>query len=76
LVATAHGVRASLLHQALEWPDLRERFAAAAGDRRAHAQMVIRLGYGPEGPASPRRAARQTVDVEKNDGALSVPLPR
>ncbi|WP_328834504.1 hypothetical protein OHT77_03155 [Streptomyces sp. NBC_00252] len=25
LVTTAHGVRASLLHQALEWPDLRDQ---------------------------------------------------
>ncbi|AZP15413.1 Acg family FMN-binding oxidoreductase [Streptomyces aquilus] len=68
LVATAHGVRASLLHQALEWPDLREQSASTADDRRAHAQMVIRLGYGPEGPATPRRSARQMVD----EGALSV----
>ncbi|MFC8348404.1 Acg family FMN-binding oxidoreductase [Streptomyces sp. NPDC057280] len=76
LVATAHGVRASLLHQALEWPDLREQFAATGDGRRAHAQMVVRLGYGPEGPASPRRSARQTVDVAADDGTLSVPLPR
>ncbi|MFI6624996.1 Acg family FMN-binding oxidoreductase [Streptomyces sp. NPDC050528] len=58
LVATAHGVRASLLHQALEWPDLREHLA---DDRREHAQMVLRLGYGPQGPASPRRTARQVL---------------
>ncbi|MFI8071685.1 Acg family FMN-binding oxidoreductase [Streptomyces sp. NPDC086033] len=54
LVATAHGVRASLLHQGLEWPDLREQLAPSADARPSHAQMVIRLGYGPEGPASPR----------------------
>ncbi|MFJ9898361.1 Acg family FMN-binding oxidoreductase [Streptomyces sp. NPDC091280] len=58
LVATGHGVRASLLHQALEWPDLREQLADG---RRAHPQMVVRLGYGPEGPASPRRSARQAL---------------
>ncbi|MFE2422972.1 Acg family FMN-binding oxidoreductase [Streptomyces hokutonensis] len=58
LVATAHGVRASLLHQALEWPDLREQLADS---RRAHVQMVLRLGYGPQGPASPRRTARQAM---------------
>ncbi|MFI2435899.1 Acg family FMN-binding oxidoreductase [Streptomyces sp. NPDC018693] len=55
LVATAHGVRASLLHQALEWPDLRADLASAPAHGRAHAQMVLRLGYGPEGAASPRR---------------------
>jgi hypothetical protein len=55
LIATAHGVRASLLYQALEWSDLREQLTAPTDARPSHAQMVIRLGYGPEGPASPRR---------------------
>ncbi|MFD4560109.1 Acg family FMN-binding oxidoreductase [Streptomyces sp. NPDC058469] len=59
LVATAHGVRASLLHQALEWPDLREQLADG---RREHAQMVLRLGYGRQGPASPRRSAGQSLE--------------
>ncbi|KPI05292.1 nitroreductase [Actinobacteria bacterium OK074] len=58
LVATAHGLRASLLHQALEWPDLREQLVTRSGARCDHAQMVIRLGYGPEGPPTPRREAR------------------
>jgi hypothetical protein len=59
LVATTHGVRASLLHQALEWPDLREQLADG---RREHAQMVLRLGYGPQGPASPRRTVGQSLE--------------
>jgi hypothetical protein len=54
LLATAHGIRASLLHQALEWPDLRERLMPSTDARPRHAQMVIRFGYGPGGPASPR----------------------
>ncbi|WP_028804005.1 Acg family FMN-binding oxidoreductase [Streptomyces sp. 142MFCol3.1] len=54
LVATAHGVRASLLHQALEWPDLRDQLVPLTDARHSHAQMVIRLGYGPQGPSSPR----------------------
>ncbi|WP_406155003.1 nitroreductase family protein [Streptomyces sp. NBC_00882] len=54
LVATAYGIRASLLHQALEWPDLAERLMPSPDTHPSHAQMVIRLGYGPEGPASPR----------------------
>ncbi|MGY0056400.1 hypothetical protein ACWY4P_07560 [Streptomyces sp. LZ34] len=51
LVATAHTARAALLHQALEWPDLRW---ALSDNRRApdHVQMLIRLGYGPAGPAA------------------------
>ena len=59
LVATAHGVKASLLHQALEWPDLREHLADG---QRQHAQMVFRLGYGPQGPASPRRSVGQSLE--------------
>ncbi|MET7480400.1 nitroreductase family protein [Streptomyces sp. NPDC005648] len=62
LVATVHGVRASLLHQALEWSDLRERLVGDPVDGRLHAQMVIRLGYGPQGPATPRRTAAQALE--------------
>jgi hypothetical protein len=54
LVATAHDIRASLLHQALEWPDLRRQLRSSTEARPAHAHMLIRLGYGPEGPPSPR----------------------
>ncbi|MFF5158170.1 Acg family FMN-binding oxidoreductase [Streptomyces sp. NPDC000348] len=62
LVATAHGLRASLLHQALEWPDLRRRLENPADHGPSgRVQMVLRLGYGPEGPASPRRTARDVT---------------
>ncbi|TLS45341.1 hypothetical protein FE633_14760 [Streptomyces montanus] len=64
LVATAHDVRASLLHQALEWPDLRDQLGQVPDDRHTHAQMVLRLGYGPEGPPSPRRTAQQALAEE------------
>ena len=57
LGATAHGLRASLLHQALEWPDLREQLAPLPRDRRGHAQMVIRLGTARRG--RPPRVARR-----------------
>ncbi|MEV0533556.1 nitroreductase family protein [Kitasatospora sp. NPDC050463] len=61
LEATVHGVRASLLHQVMEWPEL--RWAA----REPHlgpeyVQMLIRLGYGPEGTATPRLAAADVLD--------------
>ncbi len=61
LLATAHGLQASLLHQAMEWPDLRWSLR----DPRhgpGHPQMLIRLGYGPEGAATPRRAAVDVLD--------------
>ncbi|KUO10356.1 Acg family FMN-binding oxidoreductase [Streptomyces sp. DSM 15324] len=63
LVATVHGVRTSLLHQALEWPDLRRQLEPSTNAGSARAQMVIRLGYGPEGPASPRRDVRGTLEA-------------
>ena len=68
LVATAHGVKASLLHQALEWPDLREHLTDG---QRQHAQMVLRLGYGRQGPASPRRSVGQSL--EQNSQPTAVP---
>jgi nitroreductase len=62
LTATAHGVRTSLLHQALEWPDLRARLRPLSDDPRSHPQMVIRLGYGPEGPPTPRQPAVRVLE--------------
>ncbi len=53
LVATDQGLRASLMHQPMEWPDLRDALTLAPG----HAHILIRLGYGLEGPSAPRRAA-------------------
>ncbi|MFC8358542.1 Acg family FMN-binding oxidoreductase [Streptomyces griseorubiginosus] len=63
LVATAHGMRASLLHQPMEWPDLRTELNPVP-EHAGHAQMLIRLGYGPEGPATPRRTPRAVSDPD------------
>ncbi|OIJ88500.1 Acg family FMN-binding oxidoreductase [Streptomyces colonosanans] len=60
LVATVHGVRTSMLHQAMEWPDLRA--AVGSPRRRCFPQLLIRFGYGPEGGRTPRAAARLTAD--------------
>ncbi|MFE6196132.1 Acg family FMN-binding oxidoreductase [Streptomyces sp. NPDC057838] len=67
LLATASGLRASLLHQALEWPDLRASLSPAPG-RTGHAQMIVRLGYGPDGTASPRRAPGRIVEEAPASG--------
>lgn len=61
LIATAHGLRASLLHQALEWPDLRWPLR----DRQqgpAAVQMLIQLGY-----ATPGREERAVTDEPRSD---------
>ncbi|KUF12899.1 Acg family FMN-binding oxidoreductase [Streptomyces silvensis] len=68
LAATTRGLRASLLHQALEWPDLRAQLLSEHGDRGACPQMVIRLGYGPEGPPTPRRVANHALDTDGASG--------
>jgi hypothetical protein len=60
LVATSHRVRTSMLHQAVEWPDLRWALRDVR-DRPQYVQMLIRLGYGPEGPATPRRAVGEVL---------------
>ncbi|MFC0602534.1 Acg family FMN-binding oxidoreductase [Streptomyces palmae] len=57
LTATARGVRTSLLHQPMEWFDLRTAMALP-GHRRCHPQVLIRFGYGPDGARTPRAAGR------------------
>jgi hypothetical protein len=49
LRATAHGLRTGLLYRATEWPDLR----GALPDGPGHAHMLLRIGYGVEGPGRP-----------------------
>ncbi|GAA4882759.1 Acg family FMN-binding oxidoreductase [Kitasatospora terrestris] len=62
LLLTLHGVRASMLHQALEWPDLRARMSGLCRDRCVP-QMLLRVGYGPAGFPTPRRAAAELLGL-------------
>ncbi|MBO8186466.1 Acg family FMN-binding oxidoreductase [Streptomyces spirodelae] len=55
LTATEQQVRTSILHEAMEWPDLRE--ATGLAHRRCSPQLLIRYGYGPEGARVPRASA-------------------
>ncbi|MCP9963595.1 nitroreductase [Streptomyces somaliensis] len=62
LQATQDGLSTSLNSQALEWPELRW----LVRDPRSEAawpQILIRLGYGPEVPATPRRPVAEVLDV-------------
>ncbi|MFK4266288.1 Acg family FMN-binding oxidoreductase [Streptomyces milbemycinicus] len=62
LTATLEGLSSSFVTQALEWPDLRWPLrdpVAGAG----HVHMVLRLGYGPPGPRTPRRPTRHILDI-------------
>jgi nitroreductase len=62
LEATRHGLAVSLLTQAVEHAELRW----LVRDPRAgwsEPQVVIRFGYGPEVPATPRRPVSEFIDL-------------
>jgi Nitroreductase family len=54
LTATLRRVQATVMTQPLEIPELRELFEDSAQGRAA--QVVLRLGYAPDAPATPRRS--------------------
>ncbi|MFI2368006.1 Acg family FMN-binding oxidoreductase [Streptomyces sp. NPDC018833] len=63
LQATLDGLATSLTSHALEWPELRW----AVRDPQSamgFVQMVLRLGYGETGPATPRRPVDQVLDIQ------------
>ncbi|GHE13452.1 Acg family FMN-binding oxidoreductase [Streptomyces alanosinicus] len=62
LEATSAGLATSLTSHALESPDLR-LLARDPVAGRGHVQMVLRIGYGPQGPATPRRPVRDVLDL-------------
>src|SRR5690606_11700207 len=73
LTATRHGLSASFLNQPLDLRDLRRR--RDPHHRRGHAQMIIRLGYGPHVPGSPRRPAGE-LETHHARRRLRRPAPR
>ncbi|MFF8910671.1 Acg family FMN-binding oxidoreductase [Streptomyces olivaceoviridis] len=70
LTTTVHGVRTSLLHQAMEWPDLRA--ATSLSHQRRHPQLLVRFGYGPDGGRTPR-ARQQALPGAENRQTRQVP---
>ncbi|MFE9255306.1 Acg family FMN-binding oxidoreductase [Streptomyces sp. NPDC006879] len=62
LQATVDGLVASMTSQPLEWPELRWA-ARDPSSAMGHVHMVIRLGYGPQGPATPRRPVSEVLDI-------------
>ncbi|MFF1567938.1 Acg family FMN-binding oxidoreductase [Streptomyces sp. NPDC058293] len=63
LQATLGGLATSLMSQPLEWPELRSSVrdpSSAIG----FVHMVFRLGYGPQGAATPRRPVTEVLSFE------------
>ncbi|MEE1784945.1 nitroreductase family protein [Streptomyces sp. SP17BM10] len=67
LLATAHGLRVSVLHQAVEYAETRWHLRGP-DDAPEHVQLVLRLGYGPPGAATPRRPVDEILDLTGYQG--------
>ncbi|MER5207744.1 nitroreductase family protein [Streptomyces sp. NPDC002825] len=63
LRATLDGLATSLMSQPLEWPELRSD-ARDPGSTIGFVHMVIRLGYGPGGRATPRRPVSEVLTFD------------
>ncbi|MFD7443301.1 Acg family FMN-binding oxidoreductase [Streptomyces sp. NPDC059909] len=63
LLATLEGLSSSFATQALEWADLRWPLRDPVSGR-GYTQIVLRLGYGPEGPSTPRRPVKEVLDIQ------------
>ncbi|MCX4904042.1 nitroreductase family protein [Streptomyces sp. NBC_00878] len=62
LAATLADLATSLTSHPLETSDLRPLVRDPVAGK-GHVQMVLRLGYGPRGPATPRRPVRDVLEV-------------
>ncbi|PJN32348.1 nitroreductase [Streptomyces sp. CB02959] len=62
LLATRQGLVSSFATQALEWPDLRWLLRDPLSGTGC-VQMVLRLGYGPGGPRTPRRPVDEVLTI-------------
>ncbi len=62
LRAVAEGLAASFLNQPVEVPELRARLQDAIG-KSGHPQLVLRMGYGRDVPATPRRPLADVLRV-------------
>ncbi|MGY0065661.1 Acg family FMN-binding oxidoreductase [Streptomyces sp. QTS137] len=63
LLATLEGLSGSFATQALEWGDLRWPLRDPVSGT-GHTQIVLRLGYGPTGPVTPRRPVPDVLDIQ------------
>ncbi|UUU38663.1 Acg family FMN-binding oxidoreductase [Streptomyces sp. NBC_00162] len=64
LQATSDGLATSMTSQPLEWPELRWTVRDPV-EVMGHVQMVLRLGYGPHGPETPRRPVADVLEIRE-----------
>ncbi|MDP9145353.1 MAG: hypothetical protein M3N43_11765 [Actinomycetota bacterium] len=64
LTVTVQGLSAGLLTSPLEVSSLRRMLLDAVASR-GHPQMVLRLGYGPPQPDSPRRNVADALELDE-----------
>ncbi|MEU5371537.1 nitroreductase family protein [Streptomyces sp. NPDC005951] len=62
LQATLDGLATSVISQPLEWPELRH-LTRDPNSTMGFVQMIIRFGYGPSGPETPRRPATEILEI-------------
>ncbi|WP_405670996.1 Acg family FMN-binding oxidoreductase [Streptomyces canus] len=63
LLATREGLASSFVTQPLEWTDLRWPVRDPMTGT-GYTQVLLRLGYGPHGPGTPRRPVSEVLDIE------------
>ncbi|MDX3451719.1 nitroreductase family protein [Streptomyces sp. ME02-8801-2C] len=63
LLATREGLASSFVTQPLEWTDLRWPLRDPMTGT-GYTQVLLRLGYGPNGPGAPRRPVSEVLDIE------------
>ncbi|UKY47902.1 Acg family FMN-binding oxidoreductase [Streptomyces inhibens] len=63
LLATLQGLVSSFATQAVEWPDLRWILRDPVSGT-GHVHMILRLGYGPQGPRTPRRPVDEVLTIK------------
>ncbi len=62
LAATLQGLASSFATQPVEWPDLRWILRDPVSGT-GHVHMILRLGFGPQGPRTPRRPVDQVLTI-------------
>ena len=64
LQATALDIRSAFINQPIEVPSLRAPLHRALGLTGGAAQLLVRLGHGPEAPFSLRRPVEEVIELD------------